>query len=100
MKRKKNNPRRGSRFDEFLAEEGLLESATATAVKRVLAWQFAQQMKKQRVSKTEMARRMRTSRAAIERLLDAKNTSVTLQTMGRAAAALGKTLSVAIRDAA
>ena len=100
MKRKKTNPHRGSRFDDFLAEEGLLESATSTAIKRVLAWQFAQLMKKKRISKTEMARRMRTSRAALDRLLDAENTSVTLQTMGRAAAALGKTLTVALKDAA
>lgn len=100
MNRKKRNPHRGSRFEDFLEEEGILESATATATKRVLAWRIAELMKKQRVSKSEMAKRMRTSRAALDRLLDAKNTSVTLQTMGRAAAALGKTLSVAIKDAA
>ncbi len=57
-------------------------------------------MKKQRVSKVTMAKRMRTSRAALDRLLDADNTSVTLQTMGRAAAVLGKELSITLKDAA
>jgi antitoxin HicB len=97
---KKKNPHLGSKFDDFLAEEGLLEEVTATAMKRVLAWQIAQLMKKQRVTKSVMAKRMRTSRAALDRLLDAENTSVTLQTMGRAASALGKELSVTLRDAA
>lgn len=97
---KKKNPHLGSKFDDFLAEEGLLEEVTATAMKRVLAWQIAQLMKKQRVTKSVMAKRMRTSRAALDRLLDTENTSVTLQTMGRAASALGKELSVTLKDAA
>jgi antitoxin HicB len=97
---KKKNPHRGSKFEDYLAEEGLLEETTATAMKRVLAWQIAQAMKKQRVTKSAMAKRMRTSRAALDRLLDADNTSVTLQTMGRAAAVLGKQLSITLRDAA
>ncbi len=92
--------RRGSTFESFLAEEGILEDVTPAAVKRVLAWQLAELMKKRRISKSEMAKRMRTSRAALERLLDSENTSVTLQTMGRAAAALGKTLTVSFKDAA
>ncbi|HEX4293084.1 MAG TPA: hypothetical protein VHZ29_03025 [Rhizomicrobium sp.] len=96
----KKNPHLGSKFDDFLAEEGLLEEVTATAMKRVLAWQIAQAMKKQRVTKSAMAKRMRTSRAALDRLLDADNTSVTLQTMGRAAAVLGKELSITLKDAA
>lgn len=97
---RKKNPHRGSKFDDFLAEQGLLEDVTATAMKRVLAWQIEQAMKKQRITKTAMAKRMGTSRAALDRLLDADNTSVTLQTMGRAAAALGKELSIMLRDAA
>ena len=97
---KKKNPHRGSKFEDYLAEEGLLEETTATAMKRVLTWQIAQAMKKQRVTKSAMAKRMRTSRAALDRLLDADNTSVTLQTMGRAAAVLGKELSITLRDAA
>jgi antitoxin HicB len=98
--KKKKNPHIGSSFDDFLEEEGLLEEVTATAMKRVLAWQIAQAMKKQRVTKSAMAKRMRTSRAALDRLLDADNTSVTLQTMGRAAAVLGKELSITLKDAA
>jgi hypothetical protein len=96
----KKNPHIGSKFEDYLAEVGLLEEVTATAMKRVLAWQISQLMKKQRVTKSIMAKRMRTSRAALDRLLDADNTSVTLQTMGRAAAALGKQLSVTLKDAA
>ena len=97
---KKKNPHRGSKFEDFLAEQGLLEDVTATAMKRVLAWQIEQAMKKQKLTKTAMAKRMGTSRAALDRLLDADNTSVTLQTMGRAAAALGKELSITLKDAA
>ena len=100
MAKKKRNPHLGSSFDDFLKEEGIFEEVTATAMKRVLAWQIAQAMRKQRVTKSAMAKRMRTSRAALDRLLDAENTSVTLQTMGRAAAALGKQLSVTLKDAA
>lgn len=97
---RKKNPHCGSSFEDYLADVGLLEAVTATAMKRVLAWQIAQAMKKQRVTKTVMAKRMGTSRAALDRLLDADNTSVTLQTMGRAAAALGKALSITLKDAA
>lgn len=97
---KNKNPHLGSKFNDFLAEEGLLEEVTATAIKRVLAWQIEQAMKKQRITKSAMAKRMRTSRAALDRLLDADNTSVTLQTMGRAAAVLGKQLSITLKDAA
>ncbi len=94
---KKKNPHRGSKFENYLAEEGLLEEVTAAATKRVLVWQLSQAMKKQRVTKSVLAKRMKTSRMALDRLLDADNTSVTLQTMGRAAAALGKELSVALK---
>ena len=97
MMNKKKNPHRGSKFEYYLAEEGLLEEINATATKRVLVWQITQAMKKQRVTKSALAKRMKTSRMALDRLLDADNTSVTLQTMGRAAAALGKELSVALK---
>ena len=89
-----NQSRVGSDFDDFLREEKLLEAAEAAAVKRVLAFQVEQEMKRRQLSKTEMASRMKTSRAAVERLLDPANTSITLATLGRAAAALGKNLSV------
>lgn len=91
---KKKNRHIGSDFDEFLREEGLLADAEAVAIKRVLAHQLAAMMKKQRITKSELARRMRTSRSALDRLLDPKNSSVTLQTLERAAQALGKRLRV------
>lgn len=84
----------GSDFDEFLAEEGLLAEAEAMAVKRVVAYQIALSMEVGGLSKTTMAKRMGTSRAAIERLLDPTNESVTLQTLERAALALGKRLRI------
>jgi len=82
----------GSDFDDFLDEDGLREEAMAAAVKRVIAWQIAQSMKAQKVTKTEMASRMHTSRMVVNRLLDEKDTSVTLATLARASAALGASL--------
>ncbi|MDZ7856200.1 Fis family transcriptional regulator [Sphaerotilus sp.] len=79
----------GSNFDDFLAEDGSLEEATAMAVKRVIAWQLAQAMKAQHISKTEMAARMHTSRMVVNRLLDERDTSVTLATLARASVAVG-----------
>ncbi len=84
----------GSDFDEFLAEEGLLGEVEATAVKRVIAFQLTQFMKENELSKTAMAKRMQTSRSALDRLLNPSNPSVTLQTMDRAARALGKKLRI------
>ncbi len=80
----------GTNFDDFLAEQALLEEASATAVKRVVAWQIEQEMKAQKLTKTALAAKMRTSRAALNRLLDASDTSLTLTTLASAAAALGK----------
>ena len=84
----------GSKFDEFLEEEGLLEEATAAAVKRTIACQIAKEMSEKGFSKSEMARRMETSRAALDRLLDPENESVTLQTLQCAAHALGGRLKI------
>ncbi|MBK7052100.1 MAG: XRE family transcriptional regulator [Rhodoferax sp.] len=89
-----DNKHIGSNFDDFLAEEALLENATATAMKRVIAWQIEQEMKVQKLSKTAMATKMHTSRAALNRLLDATDTSLTLTTLASAAAALGKRVRV------
>ncbi len=86
----------GSDFDDFLAEEGLLEEAEVIAVKRVLAFQISELMKSQNISKTEMARRMKTSRAALDRLLDPENRSVTLYTLDKAARSLGKRLRLTL----
>ncbi|MBI4766482.1 MAG: XRE family transcriptional regulator [Deltaproteobacteria bacterium] len=84
----------GDNFDDFLREEGLLEEVEANAIKRMVAFQISQEMKRRKLTKTEMTHRMKTSRAALERLLDPRNPSVTLSTLERAASALGKKLRV------
>jgi plasmid maintenance system antidote protein VapI len=86
----------GSDFDDFLCEEGLLEEAEAVTVKRVLAFQIKELMESQNLNKPEMARRMKTSRAALDRLLDPENRSVTLHTMDKAARSLGKRLRLTL----
>ena len=86
----------GSHFDEFLAEQGILEEVEEVAVKRVLALQIAEAMKKQNLTKVDMARMMDTSRAVIDRLLDPDNNSVTLKTMTRAAQTIGKRLRLVL----
>jgi len=86
----------GSSLDDFLAEEGRLTEAEAIATKRVLAFQIAKLMEEQQLSKTEMARRMSTSRAAVDRLLDSDSESATLATLEKAAAALGRRLHIAL----
>jgi len=85
-----SNTHIGSGFDGFLAEEAMLEAATAVAVKRVIAWQIEQEMSAQKLTKTAMAKKMHTSRASLNRLLDETDTSLTLTTLASAAAALGK----------
>jgi antitoxin HicB len=86
----------GSNFDVFLAEEGLLAETETVAVKRVIAFYLEQRMKEQNLSKTEMSRRMNTSRVALERLLDPANQSITLQTLERVAKALGRWLQITL----
>ena len=90
----KSNPRIGSDFEDFLREEGRLAEATALAIKRVLAWEFNEAMRKTDVSQAEMARRMGTSRAVVRRLLDESDPSVTLATISRAATALGRNMRI------
>lgn len=89
----------GSKLDDLLEEDGTLGPATELALKRVLARQITSAMEKRRMTKAEMARRMQTSRAALDRLLDPANPSVTLRTMDRAASALGKRLRLELVDA-
>jgi antitoxin HicB len=84
----------GSDFDDLLKDEHLLEDAEGAAAKRVIAYQIAQEMKRSRLTKSEMAHRMKTSRPALDRLLDPANRSVTLSTLERAASAVGKKLKV------
>jgi DNA-binding phage protein len=79
----------GGNFDDFLAEEGLMEETTAIAVKRVIAWQIEQAMQSTGVNKTTLAKRMQTSRTVVDRILDASDTGLTLDTVTRAATALG-----------
>lgn len=95
----KKNPHVGSDFEAFLAEDGQLEAATAVAIKRVLTWQIEQAMKQGKVSQAELARRMKTSRAVIHRLLDADDPSVTLSTISKAAAALGRSVRLQLAAA-
>lgn len=84
----------GSRFDDFLEEESILENTTAVAVKRVIAWQITHETQSQKLTKTAMAEKMHTSRAALNRLLDDSDTSLTLTTLASAATALGKKLRI------
>ena len=94
IRRMKKNPHIGSSLDDFLKEEGILDQTRAMALKEVIAWQVQQAMRRKKISKVEMARRMNTSRAALDRLLDPGNASVTLQTLCRAAQAVGRDLRI------
>lgn len=94
-----SNKHIGSRLDELLEEDGVLEDVTAVALKRVIAWQIAEEMRAQQLTKTTLAKRMHTSRAALNRLLDEEDASLTLTTLASAAAALGKTVSIHLTPA-
>ncbi|GIK36590.1 MAG: Fis family transcriptional regulator [Chloroflexota bacterium] len=89
-----NTEHLGSSFDDFLAEEGLSPEVNIVAIKRAIAWQIERLMRERELSKAQLAKEMKTSRAAVDRLLDPTNESVTLQTLERAALALGKHLHV------
>jgi len=84
----------GSSFDDFLEETGVLAETNTVAIKRVIAWEIQQKIELEHISKSTMAKRMNTSRSALDRLLDPNNTSVTLHTLDNAAKALGKTLKI------
>lgn len=86
----------GTKFDDFLEEEGMLAEAESVAIKRVIAFQLEETMKKEHITKTEMAKRMNTSRTAINRLLDPLNTSITLSTIESAVVAMGKRLQIQV----
>ena len=85
---------RGSNFDDFLKEEGILEEVEIRAAKRAIVVQLERLMKSQSLTKKAMAQRMRTSRASLDRLLDRSNTSVTLRTLGKAAQVVGRKLRI------
>jgi hypothetical protein len=88
----------GSSLDDFLEEEGYRDEVESAAIKRVLAWQFEQEMNRQQKTKKAMAAELKTSRSQLDRLLDPQNTAVSLDTLTRAAHVLGKRLVLEIRD--
>lgn len=96
---KKEKGKIGSSFEDFLKDEGIYEEVTAYAEKRVLAWQIQEAMKAQKITKRNMATRMHTSRTQVDRLLDPKNDKVSLETIHRAASAVGKRVRISLEDA-
>lgn len=91
-----SNKHKGSTFDSFLEEEALLEEAEAVAIKKVIVFELEKMMKKEHLSKVELAKRIHTSRSQLDRLLDPLNTSVTLTTIVKAAHAVGKKIRLSI----
>jgi DNA-binding phage protein len=94
------NKHRGSTLDEFLSEEGVLEEFQARAIKEVVAWQLAQAMKERKLSKNQLAKQMRTSRTQIDRVLDPDAGNVTIETLQRAAALVGRRVKIELVQAA
>jgi antitoxin HicB len=92
MTEKATNPHWGTTLDEFLDEEGIREEATTAAIKRVIAWQLAEEMKRKSITKKRLADLMHTSRAQVNRILDPDKGNVTIETLQRAAALLGRQL--------
>ena len=95
----KRNPHVGSDFDDFLKEEKIFDEAQAVAVKRVLSFQLEQGMKKSRLTKSAMAKRMGTTRAQLDWLLNPENPSTTLTTLVKAAGALGQRVKISLERA-
>ncbi len=89
-----NNQFLGSSVDDFMREEGVYEHCQAVAIKRVLAYQLLEYMTQNRITKTEMANRLQTSRMGLNRLLNVENTSITLDSMIKAASVVGKNISI------
>lgn len=92
----KKNKHLGSNFDDFLAENSILDECTSVAHKRIIAFQIKNAMTLKCLTKSEMAQKMHTSRSAVDRLLNPNNPSVTLDTIDRAAGALGMKLSISL----
>jgi predicted XRE-type DNA-binding protein len=97
-KHRKRTNHSGSSFDSFLEQEGIREEVEAVAIKRVLAWQLEQAMREKQKTKQAMARQLHTSRSQLDRLLDPRNVSVTLDAITRAARALGKRVIIRVAD--
>ncbi len=83
----------GSSIDDFLKQEGIFEEAQTQAVKEIVAWQLAEAMKQQNISKSKMATLLKTSRTQVDRLLDPKN-DITLSSLQRAAAMVGRRVNI------
>ena len=94
MNNKKEEGKAGELFEDFLKEQGTYDATNEVAIKRVLAFQLAQAMSVEKISKVEMARRINTSRSQLDRLLDPDNTAVSLAALARAAKAVGRGLRV------
>ena len=94
---KKTNPHSGSNFDDFLKEEGIFEDVQAKALKRVVAEKIADSMQSAKLTKMAMADKMATSRSQLDRILDPNNLSVQLDTLIRAARAVGKVVEIKIK---
>lgn len=94
----RRNPHAGSDFDDFLREEGILEEVQAKAIKRVLAEQIRKGMAAANISKVRMAQLMATSRSQLDRVLDPENVAVQLDTLLKAAHAVGKTVDITLRN--
>lgn len=92
MTTKPGNPHWGSTLDDFLDEEGIREEVATAAIKRVIAWQLAEEMKKKSITKKRLAELMHTSRAQVDRILDPEKGNVTIETLQRAASLLGRQL--------
>lgn len=92
-----NEKHRGSNFDDFLSEEGILEEVNLVAIKRVISYQLRETMKEKRLSKQKLAGLMKTSRSSVDRLLNPENTSITLKTLDKAAQVLGKKVVCELR---
>lgn len=88
------NVHRGSDFRRFLDEQGILAEVEARALKQAMSLQISRILEEKSLTKAEMATRMKTSRAAVDRLLDASNSSITLNTLGKAARALGQKIKI------
>ena len=99
-KTEKPNPYLGSSVDDFFAADGLLDAIEAAAIKRVIALALQLELDRKQMTKTELARRSNTSRSQLDRILDPSNESITLNTLMKAAALLGKRLHVSLESAA
>ena len=89
-----NKKHLGSNVEDWLEEEGILEQTTVAAIKSVIAWQLAEEMRKKKITKKRMAEMMQTSRAQLDRVLDAESGNTTLETLQRAAKIVGRRLNV------